>query len=191
MIQNRLIKTAITVIGLGIASLALCGAGSNTKPSRLLLEGRATVFAPGDGASGATVGCPGAALRGHGTSGFRALLAAGVPVVATRYKGKLRPRCGERVVVESVRTGLRTEAVKLCVGPFGMCVESAAAPPGRGHPHGKCRTNELRVVARGADPYGEREQLSGRWISDVDLTPAVCAAIACDGWDRVRLYAVE
>lgn len=158
---------------------------------RLLLDGIATVYAPEDGSSGRHVGCQGIALRDYGTHDLAELLRRGVPVIATRYKTARSPRCGEWVLVENVRTGKTARARKLGVGPFGMCVSTANAPPERGSAFRRCRAGEVRVVAKGPQPYRERATYDGRWISTVDLTEPVCRALGgCSGWDRVRVWSL-
>ena len=73
--------------------------------------GIATTYHPGDGHSGKTLGCPAEARRLLGSAAFRPRL----PVIATRSA----PPCGTLVVVENVRTGARTTAIRADAGPFG------------------------------------------------------------------------
>lgn len=177
--------TAITLFTIGV-----CPAGLTGEPARrLLLAGIATTYEPGDGSSGQPVGCIAAAVRDHGTANLSDLLARGVPVVATRYKTRTRPRCGERVVVELVKSGRRTEAVKYDVGPWGMCVPRHGTAPQAAFR--RCPKGAVRVVASPPDPYQHRQEAAGSWISTVDLTPPVCKALGgCSGWDQVRIWSV-
>lgn len=146
---------------LGLWSLGLWSLGhAPALPARLppvRVSGVATVFYPGDGQSGDTLGCVRAARRLLGSARF----VPGLPVIAMR-PGE-GPPCGTRIVVEHARTRLRTVAFRLDAGPFG-----ATCPEGR------------RVV-RGALPDG------CVWCRVADLTRHVARQIGHDGRDPVNL----
>ena len=116
--------------------------------------GIATTYWPGDGHSGKALGCPAEARRLLGSAAFRPRL----PVIATRSA----PPCGTLVVVENVRTGARTTAIRADAGPFGCY-----------WPDGS-RTVELACKG-------------GRRAAIADLTRRVAREIGARGHEKVRL----
>jgi len=138
--------------------LALGLLGSPLPPVRA--TGVGTVYWRGDGQSGGHVGCVRQARRLLGTNEFHDDL----PIIATRAV----PRCGTFVVVEHVRTGRHTPAVKLDFGPFGCEMPDG----GR------------EVVVRSG---GCRER-GGRRLAIADLTRRVAREIGAKlGRTRIRL----
>jgi len=118
------------------------------------LTGIATTYYFGDGHSGDTLGCPAEAKRLLGSSRFR----PGLPVIATRDT----PRCGTLVIVENVRTGARTTAIRVDAGPYGCY-----------WPDGS------RTV--------ERACVGGRRAAIADLTRRVAREIGARGHEKVNL----
>lgn len=117
-------------------------------------RGVATTYWRGDGMSGRHLGCVAAARRLIGHHNF----SDDLPVIATRYG----PSCGTAVLVENVRTGRRTWAVKLDSGPYGQnCPDGWRA--------------------------GKRLGPGCRWRGVADLSLRVAREIGHDGWDTVRL----
>ena len=116
--------------------------------------GVATTYHLGDGHSGTVLGCPGEARRLFGSDRFTDNL----PIIATRG----RPACGTLVVVENVRTGLRTLAVRADSGPYGC-----RWPDGS-------RTVEL-------------ECKGGTRAADFDLSRRIAREIGANGKEPVRL----
>ena len=116
--------------------------------------GIATTYWPGDGHSGKALGCPAEARRLLGSAAFR----PGLPVIATRGV----PPCGTLVIVENVRTGQRSAALRLDFGPAGCY-----------WPDGS-RTVEL-------------ECKGGRRAAIADLTRRVAREIGARGHEKVRL----
>lgn len=138
------------------------------QPARVIAEAPATVYWPGDGYSGGTVGCPAASLRLYGTRRLtvarrRALDRDGLHVVAMR--AELAP-CGAVVAIEHEGTGLVAHGIVLDRGPYS------------------CYRGQRRITALRCQPGWERKSFA-------DLPPSMARELGHTGLDRVIVRLVD
>lgn len=134
----------------------------SSTPNKPILEGTSTIYWENDGHNNGTLGCKGAALRKIGNT----KLSDELPIIATR--GKKSPvECGQWVMIENIRTGKYTVAVKLDTGTYS------------------CYNADNKRITALVCPLGWKRK------SILDMTLKVARAIDHNGLDKIRVYALS